>query len=59
MRTRKTSDYSPTLPGSSAEQAAINARREMMKTFESRGQVVHEKSKWARKMEKSTGKTFH
>lgn len=59
MRTRKTSDYSPCPKGGSAEQAAINARREMMKTFAARGPVVHEKSKWARKMEKSTGKSFH
>lgn len=59
MRTRKTSDYSPCMKGSKEEQAAINARREMMKTFESRGQVEHEKSKWARKMEKATGKSFH
>lgn len=59
MRTRKTSDYSPTMKGSKEEQQAIQARREMLKIFESRGQVEHVKSKWARKMEKSTGKTFH
>lgn len=59
MRTRKTSDYSPCTPGSKEEQAAINARREMLKAFEGRGPIVHGKSKWARKMETSTGKTFN
>lgn len=59
MRTRKSSDYSPLLKGSKEEQAAINARREMLNTFASKGEPVIEKNKWARKMEKATGKMFH
>lgn len=34
MRTRLTSDYSPTMKGSREEKQAINARAEMLKIFE-------------------------
>ena len=33
MHTRTTSDYTPTLKGSRDENAAFNARREMMNVF--------------------------
>lgn len=36
MHTRATSDYTPTMPGSKDENAAIVARKEMMKVFASR-----------------------
>lgn len=64
MRSRKTSDYSPCKAGSKEENQAVNARREMMNLFASRGEVVHsEKSKWARRMELrveklNTGKAY-
>ena len=59
MRTRKTADYSPTMKGSKEEQQAVQARREMLKLFEHKEPIVHPKSRWARRMEKATGKTFH
>ena len=59
MRTRKTSDYSPCMKGSKEEQAAINARRDMLKVFASQSEPQYSSSKWARKMEKATGKTFN
>jgi len=51
MNTRLTHDYSPLLPGSKAEQAAINARREMMNVFSSRepSKVARRKS-WEERM---------
>lgn len=63
MRTRKTHDYSPLQKGSKTEEQAINARREMMNTFASRGEPVYEKSKWSRRMEMrveklNTGKAY-
>lgn len=51
MNTRRTHDYSPLLPGSKAEQAAINARREMMNALSNR--VVHEgprRKTWTERM---------
>lgn len=51
MRSRKTSDYSPCKAGSKEENQAVNARREMMNLFASRGKPEYEKSKWARRME--------
>lgn len=60
MNTRRTSDYSPTMKGSKAENAAINARREMMNTFASiPAPVIKRRKTWAEKMEASTGKKFH
>lgn len=59
MNTRRTADYSPTMKGSKAENAAINARREMLKVFESRPVPVFKRRKtWAQQMEISTGKKF-
>lgn len=51
MHTRRTSDYTPTMPGSKAENQAINARREMLKTFESTPLHKSSKSKtWEQRM---------
>lgn len=59
MHTRKTSDYSPTRPGSKAENAAIVARAEMMKVFSERDPAKEKESyeqKWQRRMyEKAHG----
>jgi hypothetical protein len=60
MNTRRTADYSPTMKGSKAENAAINARREMMNIFASRPAPVFKRRKtWAEAMTVSTGKTFN
>lgn len=51
MRTRKTHDYSPLLPGSKAEQQAINARREMMNTLASRqSDSTPQRKSWEQRM---------
>lgn len=60
MNTRKTSDYSPTRPGSREEKQAINARAEMMKVFASiTPKHVPKRKSWAERMSAKTGKTFH
>lgn len=55
MHTRHTSDYSPCKSGSSQENAAIVARREMLKTFE--GRTVTEgpsRKSWEERMQERT-----
>lgn len=59
MRTRSTSDYSPTMKGSKEENQAVQARREMLKVFAGQDEPQYSKSKWARKMHKATGKVFN
>lgn len=53
MFSRNTSDYSPTRPGSKAENQAINARREMLKHLSER-RVPHipKRKTWAERMER-------
>lgn len=51
MHTRRTSDYTPCLPGSKEENQAYNARREMMKTFADRPAIQGPARKtWTQRM---------
>lgn len=52
MHTRATYDYTPTMPGSKDENAAIAARKEMMKVFAGRvGRIVdHSRKAWRERM---------
>lgn len=53
MYTRKTSDYSPTMKGSKAEQQAIRARKEMLAVFASIiVKPAVRRLSWAQRMEK-------
>lgn len=51
MHTRRTSDYSPTMKGSKAENAAINARKEMMSVFATApAPVITRRKTWEQRM---------
>lgn len=59
MNTRKTSDYSPTIPNTPLYFEAVNARRQMLKVLASiaRKQPARRKT-WAERMTLRTGKQF-
>lgn len=59
MRTRRTHDYSPTKKGSKEEQAAINARREMLNLMTSQPVEQEKPDKWTiRMLKKAKGFTI-
>lgn len=59
MHTRATSDYTPTMPGSKDENAAIVARKEMMKVFASREYKPKPTRKtWRERMRQRTSNRF-
>lgn len=58
MKTRRTHDYSPLIPGTAEYNRAVQARREMISGFAAIPASNPTPPRWHSAMERSTGKPF-